>query len=108
MSPSAYDIHVESFCFSHFTVIFLVLDHKSRLWCPVMSPWPNFEALMPPKEKGSRGTGTPMLTPTMPAEASRATRSERGPLDVKTLQAFPYSMLFSIFKASVKSLQRTM
>ena len=31
---------------------------------PVMSRSPNLEMLEPPNEKGSRGTGTPMLTPT--------------------------------------------
>ena len=34
-----------------------------------MSPTPNFDSFQPPKENGSRGTGTPTLTPTIPALA---------------------------------------
>jgi hypothetical protein len=34
-----------------------------------MSPTPNFDSFQPPKPNGSRGTGTPTLTPTMPALA---------------------------------------
>jgi hypothetical protein len=41
---------------------------------PVMSPWPNLESFQPPKPKGSRGTGTPTLTPHMPA-SKPSTRS---------------------------------
>ena len=40
---------------------------------PVMSPTPNFESFQPPNENGSRGTGTPTLTPTMPALARSVT-----------------------------------
>jgi hypothetical protein len=31
---------------------------------PVISQAPNFDSFHPPKENGSRGTGTPMFTPT--------------------------------------------
>ena len=40
---------------------------------PVMSPCPNLDCFVPPNEKGSRGTGTPTLTPTMPLVARSPT-----------------------------------
>src|SRR6478609_7091108 len=86
-----YDIQLLSFCFSHFVVTFFTSDQKSSECSPVISPLPNFEAAIPPNENGSRGTGTPTFTPTMPAFASRITRSAAPPEFVKTEQALPYS-----------------
>ena len=56
---------------------------------PVMSPAPNFDSLAPPNEKGSRGTGTPMLTPIMPLVARSLTVRATAPLVVNTLVALP-------------------
>jgi len=40
---------------------------------PVISPTPNRDSFHPPNENGSRGTGTPTLTPTIPALACSIT-----------------------------------
>jgi cyanase len=54
------DIQVASGCKAHLVVVFFSCVQKSTAGRPVMSPCPNFDAFVPPKEKGSRGTGTPM------------------------------------------------
>ena len=52
----------------HLEVILIFCVQKLIPPSPVMSEEsPNFERKMPPKLKGSRGTGTPMFTPIMPA-----------------------------------------
>ena len=43
----------------------------------------------PPNENGSRGTGTPTFTPTIPALARSITRRAIPPLSVNTDAAFP-------------------
>ena len=53
----------------HFVVIFFACVQNSMEPRPVMSPTPNFESFQPPNENGSRGTGTPTFTPTIPALA---------------------------------------
>ena len=60
----------------HLVVILRRRVKNSSAPSPVMSCSPNLERVpsIPPKEKGSRGTGTPMLTPTIPALNRRATR----------------------------------
>ena len=50
-------------------VMWIGLDYHWK----VMSPLPNFDALVPPNENGSRGTGTPTFTPIMPLLARSAT-----------------------------------
>ncbi len=67
---------------------------------PVMSPTPKRDAFQPPKGKGSLGTGTPILTPTMPALASAAYLSAVAPLCVYMDAAFPNGLAFSIANAS--------
>ena len=54
-----------------------------------MSPTPNFESFQPPNGNGSRGTGTPTFTPTMPALACSIVRRARPPLSVKIEAALP-------------------
>ena len=73
----------------HFVVIFFACVQNSIEPRPVMSPTPNFESFQPPNENGSRGTGTPTFTPTMPACACSITWRAMPPLSVKTLAAFP-------------------
>src|SRR5689334_15619175 len=48
------DIQVASGCSAHLVVIFLRRLQNSTPERPVMSPWPNFESLLPPNENGSR------------------------------------------------------
>src|SRR5881275_625493 len=57
----------------HFVVIFFACVQNSIDPRPVMSPTPNLESFQPPNEKGSRGTGTPTFTPTIPALARSIT-----------------------------------
>jgi len=57
----------------HFVVIFFDRVQNSIDPRPVMSPTPNFDSFQPPKLNGSRGTGTPTFTPTMPALARSIT-----------------------------------
>src|SRR5438270_1220512 len=85
----SHDIQFASFCAAHFVVTFLTLLQKSTALRPVMSPWPNFESLVPPNENGSRGTGTPMFTPSMPLVLRSATRRATEPVCVKIDVALP-------------------
>src|SRR3954470_5227640 len=73
----------------HLVVIFLDCVQNSIEPRPVMSPTPNFESFQPPNEKGSRGTGTPTFTPTIPALACSITYRAVPPLSVNTEAAFP-------------------
>src|SRR5687767_1614827 len=57
----------------HFVVIFFDFVQNSIDPRPVMSPTPKRDSFQPPKEKGSRGTGTPTFTPTIPALARSMT-----------------------------------
>ena len=57
----------------HFVVIFFDCVQNSIDPRPVMSPTPNFDSFQPPNENGSRGTGTPTFTPTIPALARSMT-----------------------------------
>src|SRR5689334_23889970 len=57
----------------HFVVIFFACVQSSIEPRPVMSPTPNLESFQPPNENGSRGTGTPTFTPTIPAFARSIT-----------------------------------
>src|SRR5712692_10179393 len=84
-----YDIQLTPASLFHLVVIFLDLVQNSIEPRPVMSPTPNFDSFQPPKPNGSRGTGTPTLTPTMPALACSITYRATPPLSVKTLAAFP-------------------
>src|SRR5689334_9572856 len=67
--PAAHDIQFTPASLFHFVVIFFDFVQKSIEPGPVMSPTPNFDSFQPPKPKGSRGTGTPTFTPTIPALA---------------------------------------
>ena len=98
----ANDIQLLSVCADHFRVIFLMWLQKFRLLSPVMSPVPHLLSWMPPNEKGSRGTGTPMLTPIMPARAWSATCWAMAPFVVKTEAALPYGFAFSTAIAAVR------
>ena len=69
---------------------------------PVMSPWPKRESLVPPNENGSRGTGTPTLTPIMPLARALADVRATAPLCVNTLVALPYGLARSIASAAVQ------
>src|SRR3954471_11044176 len=73
----------------HLVVIFLACVQSSIEPRPVMSPTPNLESFQPPNENGSRGTGTPTFTPTMPALARSMTYRAVPPLSVNTDAAFP-------------------
>src|SRR5437764_7553355 len=64
-----YDIQFTPASLFHFVVIFFDLVQNSIEPRPVMSPTPNFDSFQPPKPNGSRGTGTPTFTPTIPALA---------------------------------------
>src|SRR5688572_14720733 len=64
-----HDIQFTPASLFHFVVIFFDLVQNSIEPRPVMSPTPNFDSFQPPKPKGSRGTGTPTFTPTIPALA---------------------------------------
>ena len=50
-------------------VLFFNLVQNSIELFPVISPTPNLLSFQPPKLNGSRGTGTPTLTPIIPALA---------------------------------------
>src|SRR3954466_13064008 len=88
------DIQLVPASLFHLVVIFLDCVQYSIDPRPVMSPTPNFESFQPPNENGSRGTGTPTFTPTIPALARSITRRAMPPLSVKTLAALPYGDLF--------------
>src|SRR5438132_14297569 len=92
----AYDIQLTPASLFHFVVIFFDCVQNSIDPRPVMSPTPNLESFQPPKENGSRGTGTPTLTPTIPALACSITYRAVPPLSVKTDAALPYGEAFSI------------
>src|SRR5215208_2937282 len=64
-----HDIQLVPASLFHFVVIFLDCVQNSIEPRPVMSPTPNRDSFHPPKLNGSLGTGTPTLTPTIPAEA---------------------------------------
>src|SRR4051812_14498462 len=66
---ASYDIQFTPASLFHFVVIFFDFVQNSIDPRPVMSPTPNFESFQPPKPNGSRGTGTPTFTPTIPALA---------------------------------------
>src|SRR5688572_23099948 len=68
-----YDIQFTPASRFHLVVIFFACVQNSIEPRPVMSPTPNFDSFQPPKENGSRGTGTPTLTPTIPALARSMT-----------------------------------
>src|ERR1700694_4741767 len=95
-----HDIQLVPASLFHFVVIFFACDQNSIDPRPVMSPTPNFESFHPPKENGSRGTGTPTFTPTIPALACSITYLAVPPLSVKTDAAFPYGDAFSTLRAS--------
>ena len=65
-----------------------------------MSFAPNRDSFQPPKLNGSRGTGTPIFTPIIPAEACSITYRASPPLCVNTAAALPYGFAFSISMAS--------
>src|SRR4051812_1693800 len=67
------DIQLVPASLFHFVVIFFDCVQNSIEPRPVMSPTPNLESFQPPNENGSRGTGTPTLTPTIPALARSIT-----------------------------------
>src|SRR6266513_391124 len=90
----------------HLVVIFFACVQNSIEPRPVMSPTPNFESFQPPNENGSRGTGTPTFTPTMPALACSITYLATAPLSVNTDAAFPYGDAFSTLRASSTLLAR--
>src|SRR5450759_5244569 len=68
-----HDIQLVPASLFHFVVIFFDCDQNSIEPRPVMSPTANLESFQPPNENGSRGTGTPTLTPTIPALACSIT-----------------------------------
>src|SRR2546423_14526219 len=84
-----YDIQFTPASLFHLVVIFFDLVQNSIEPRPVMSPTPNFDSFQPPNPNGSRGTGTPTLTPTIPAPAFSMTYRATPPLSVKTLAALP-------------------
>lgn len=73
----------------HFTEVFLFCVQNSIELFPVMSHTPNFESFHPPNGNGSLGTGTPILTPIIPALARSMTSLANPPFSVKTAAAFP-------------------
>src|SRR6266581_3108976 len=80
-APSAnHDIQLVPASLFHFVVIFFAWVQNSIEPRPVMSPTPNLESFHPPNENGSRGTGTPTFTPTIPALARSMVRRARRPL----------------------------
>src|SRR4029078_11296883 len=102
-----YDIQLVPASLFHFVVIFLDCVQNSIDPRPLMSPTPNFDSPQPPNENGSRGTGTPTFTPTMPALACSITYRATPPLSVNTDAAFPYGDAFSIATAPSPSGVRT-
>src|SRR3954470_3403363 len=70
---AAYDIQLTPASRFHFVVIFFDCVQNSIDPRPVMSPTPNLDSFHPPNENGSRGTGTPTFTPTIPALARSIT-----------------------------------
>src|SRR3954468_541304 len=66
-----YDIQFTPASLFHFVVIFFDCVQNSMDPRPVMSPTPNRDSFQPPNENGSRGTGTPTFTPTIPPNHSR-------------------------------------
>src|SRR5467141_1775003 len=88
LSPR-HDIQFTPASLFHLVVIFFDFVQNSSEPRPVMSPTPNFDSFQPPKPNGSRGTGTPTLTPTIPALAFSMTYRATPPLSVKTLAALP-------------------
>src|SRR5688500_12542918 len=86
---AAYDIQFTPASRFHFVVIFFACVQNSIEPRPVMSPTPNLESFQPPNENGSRGTGTPTLTPTIPALACSITYRAVPPLSVNTDAAVP-------------------
>src|SRR5439155_5574000 len=79
LSPDLHFVPASRF---HLMVVFRVLLQSSRQPRPVMSPVPNLDSFQPPKENGSRGTGTPTFTPTIPACALETTCRAIPPLSV--------------------------
>ena len=53
---------------THLVVTLIRLVMRLIQACPVISESPKLLSLMPPNENGSRGTGTPIFTPNIPAE----------------------------------------
>src|SRR5215210_6631217 len=94
-----HDIQFTPASLFHFVVIFFACVQNSIEPLPVMSPTPNFESFHPPNENGSRGTGTPTLTPTMPALARSVTYRASPPFSVNTAAALPYGDAFSMASA---------
>src|SRR5688500_6243820 len=90
----------------HLVVIFFERVQNSIEPRPVMSPTPKRDSFHPPKENGSRGTGTPTFTPIIPALARSITYRAVAPLSVKTLAALPYGEAFSIASALSRSFVR--
>src|SRR5260221_6547810 len=105
---SRYDIQFTPASLFHFVVIFFDFVQNSIEPRPVMSPTPNFDSFQPPKLNGSRGTGTPTFTPTIPALAFSMTYRATAPLSVKMLAALPYGEPFSTASASSTSFARMM
>ena len=66
---SLYDIQFFLASGFHFVVVFFICVQNSIELFPVISHTPNFDSFHPPNENGSRGTGTPMFTPIIPALA---------------------------------------
>src|SRR5215467_14452006 len=102
-TADTHDIQFTPASLFHFVVNFFACVQNSIDPRPVMSPTPNFDSFHPPNENGSRGTGTPTLTPTIPALACSITYRATPPLSVKTLAAFPYADAFSTLSAASTS-----
>src|SRR6266576_5771973 len=96
----SHDIQLVPASLFHFVVIFFDCVQNSIEPRPVMSPTPNLESFQPPNENGSRGTGTPTFTPTIPALACSITYRAVPPLSVNTDAALPYGDAFSTLSAS--------
>src|SRR5260221_14435901 len=91
----------------HLVVIFFACVQNSIDPLPGMSPTPKRDSFQPPNENGSRGTGTPTFTPTIPALAFSMTYRATPPLSVNTDAAFPYRDAFSMEIACSTSFPRT-
>jgi len=89
-------------------VIFLRCVKNSIQLSPVISPIPKFDLFIPPKLKGSLGTGTPILTPSIADLNLFKKYSEFCPTLVYMDAAFPYGFAFSISRASSKVFTLTM